>query len=46
MVKNMPARAGDTRDTGSAPALGSFPGGGDGNPLQYPRLGNPVARGA
>ena len=34
-VKNLPANAGDTRDAGSIPGLGKFPGGGHGNPLQY-----------
>ena len=35
VVKNLPANAGDTRDTGSVPGLGRSPGGGKGNPLQY-----------
>ena len=35
VVKNLPANAGDTRDTGSVPGLGRSPGGGNGNPLQY-----------
>ena len=30
-VNNMPANAGDTRDVGSVPGLGRFPGGGNGN---------------
>ena len=34
VVKNLPANAGDARDTGSIPGLGRFPGGGNGNPLQ------------
>ena len=34
MVKKMPAKAGDTRETGSIPGR-RFPGGGYGNPLQY-----------
>ena len=38
--------AGDTRDTGSVPGLGKFPGGGHGNPLQYSCLENPMNRGA
>ena len=29
------------RDLGSIPGLGSFPGGGHGNPLQYSCLENP-----
>ena len=43
MVKNLPANAGDT---GSIPGLGRSPGEGNGNPLQYSCLGNPVDRGA
>ena len=31
---------------GSIPRLGRFPGGGDGNPLQYSCLKNPMDRGA
>ena len=46
MVKNLPANAGDIRDLGSVPGWGRSPGGGHGNPLQYPCLGNPVDRGA
>ena len=34
VVKNLPADAGDVRDTGSVPGLGRSPGGGHGNPLQ------------
>ena len=34
--------AGDTGDTGSIPGLGIFPGEGNGNPLQYPCLENPM----
>ena len=34
LVKNPPANAGDTRDVGSVPGLGRFPGAGNGNPLQ------------
>ena len=40
-VKNLPANAGDV---GSNPVLGRSPGGGDGNPLHYSCLGNPVDR--
>ena len=46
MVKSLPANAGDTRDAGSIPGLGRSPGGGNGNPLQYSCLGNPMDRGA
>ena len=35
MVKNPPASAGDTRDTGSIPGLGRSPGEGNGNSLHY-----------
>ena len=45
-VKNPPAKAGDIRDVGSIPASGRSPGGGDGNPLQYSCLDNPMDRGA
>ena len=41
MVKNLPANAGDVRDTGSIPGWGRSPGGGHGNPLQYSCLENP-----
>ena len=41
MYKNLPAGAGDTRDAGSIPGSGRSPGGGNGNLLQYSRLGNP-----
>ena len=44
MVKSLPANAGDTEDTGSSPGLGRFPGGGNGNPLQYSCLENPMGR--
>ena len=46
MVKNLTASAGDVRDAGSIPGLGRSPGGGDGNPLQYPGPENPLDRGA
>ena len=46
MVKNLPANAGDTRDTGSVPGLGRSPGGGHGIPLQYSCLENSMDRGA
>ena len=35
VVKNLPASAGDVRDTGSIPGIGRSPGVGHGNPLQY-----------
>ena len=46
MVKNLPANAGDTGDVGLIPVLGRSPGGGNGNPLQYSCLENPMDRGA
>ena len=44
MVKNLPANSGDTRNAGLVPGWGRSPGEGNGNPLQYPRLGNPMDR--
>ena len=46
VVKNLPANAGDARGMGSIPGLGRFPGEGNGNPLQYSCLENPMERGA
>ena len=46
MLKSLPANAGDTRDTGSNPGVGRFPGEAHGNPLQYYCLENPMDRGA
>ena len=45
VVKNLPASAGDTRDMGSIPVSGKSLGGGNGNPLQYSCLGNPMSTG-
>ena len=42
--KNLPANAGDTGDVSLIPGLGRFPGEGNGNPLQYSCLGNPMDR--
>ena len=42
VVKNLPASAGDV---GSISELGRSPGEGNGNPLQYSCLGNPMDRG-
>ena len=42
MVKNPPTNAGDIRDMGSIPGLGRSPGVGNGNPLQYSCLENPM----
>ena len=41
MVKNPPANSGDV---GSIAGLGRSPGEGNGNPLQYSCLGNPMDR--
>ena len=46
VVKNLPASSGDLRDTGLIPELGRSPGGGNGNPLQYSCLKDPMNRGA
>ena len=49
MVKNLPAYPGRLcktwRDPGLDPRPGRFPGGGQGNPLQYSCLENPMDRG-
>ena len=45
-MKNSPANAGDIRNMGSVPGLGRSPGTGNGNPLQYSHLENPMDRGA
>ena len=44
-VKNPPAMQ-ETWETGSIPGLGRSPGEGNGNPVQYSRLENPMDRGA
>ena len=46
MVKNLPARAGDIRDTGLIPGSGRSPEGRHDNSLQYSGLENPMDRGA
>ena len=46
LVKNLPAVVGDTRDLGSIPGLGRYPGVRNGNPLLYPCLENSMDRGA
>ena len=45
VVKNPPAKAVDTKDMGSLPGLGWSPGKGNGHPLQYSCLENPIDRG-
>ena len=42
--ESLPANAGDTRDTGLIPGSGRSPRVGNGNPLQYTCLENPMAR--
>ena len=44
--KESPANAGNTRDMGTIPGSGGSPGVGNGNPLQYSCLENPMDRGA
>ena len=44
VVKNLPANAGDIRDSSSIPGLGRSPGGEHGNPLQCSCLENPMDR--
>ena len=46
MVKNTPVNAGDLRDVGLILGLGRSPGEGNGNPLKYSCLENPMGRGA
>ena len=46
MVKSLLANAGDLGDRGSVPGLGRSPREGNGNPLQYSCLENPMDRGA
>ena len=46
LVKNFPANAGDAKDVGLIPGSGRSPGGGNGNPLQYSTLENPMDGGA
>ena len=44
MVKNLPANAGDIKDTGRIPGLGRSPGEEHSDPLQYSCLENPTDR--
>ena len=44
VVKSLPANVGDSRDAGSIPGSGRFPGGGQGNPLRYSCLENAMDR--
>ena len=45
VVKNLPADAGDARDTVLTLGSGRSPGVGNGNPFQYPCLENSLDRG-
>ena len=42
VVKNLAAKLRDAGDMGLTPKLGRSPGGGNGNPLQYSCLENPM----
>ena len=46
MVKNVPVNASHAGDVGLTPASGRASGGGNGSPLQYSCLKNPIDRGA
>ena len=46
LVKNPPTSAGDIRDMGLTCQMGRSPEEGNGNPLQYSCLENPMDRGA
>ena len=46
MVMNLPGNAGKEGCVGSIPGSGRSPGGGNGNPLQYSCLDNPIIRGS
>ena len=46
VVKNLPPSAGDLREVGSIPGWGRTPAEGNGYPLQYSCLENPMDRGA
>ena len=46
VVKHLPANAGDAGDAGLISGSGRSPGEGNGTPLQYSCLGNPMDRGA
>ena len=45
-VKNSPTNTGESGATGLISGLGTVPGGGNGNPLQYSCLETPMDRGS
>ena len=45
VVKNPPANAGSLKRGRFDPCVGKIPGGGHGNPFQFPCLENPMDRG-
>ena len=45
VVNNPPANVGDSKEVGLIPGSGRFPGGENGNPLQYSCLGNSMNKG-
>ena len=46
MAQWLPVTTGNAREAGSNPESRELPGVGNGNPLQYSCLGNPMDRGA
>ena len=44
VIKNLPDNPEEVRDVGSIPGSRRPPGGGHGNPYQYPYLENPIDR--
>ena len=46
VVKNLPASAGDVRESGLIPGSGRSPGEANGNLLRYSYLGSPKDKGA
>ena len=46
MVKHLSAKAGEAGDAGLIPESGRFPGGGNGNPIQYSCLEDSMDSGA
>ena len=46
VITNLPASGGDIREVGLIPGSGRSPAEGNGNPLQYSCLENPMDRGS